>query len=93
MSILPYFVATSDGLHADVCRILSDLIDDLSPIDVTAAAFEQGGPQCAEAIEKIYERLHEIEHAVQLLEDEEANDGWLEEEEARKTPGPTIRIR
>lgn len=86
---------SSNGPLADVSRIVDDLIVDLSPIDATMAAFEQGGPQCANAIEKIFERLLEIEHGIQLLEDEKADDSWLEEEAAReeKAPAREIRIR
>jgi len=93
MTVLPYFVATNDGPHADVCRIVDDLIADLSPIDAMMEAFEQGGPGCASAIEKIFERLLEIQYGIQLLEDERAAADWLEEEEERKAPVSSIRIR
>lgn len=40
---------------------LADIIHELAPIDRTMAAFERGGPRCAKAIGRLWERLRELE--------------------------------
>jgi hypothetical protein len=54
----------------DLTQILSGLIDELTPIHETEAAFAKGGRECARAIERIYRALVEVEPAVSELEDE-----------------------
>jgi hypothetical protein len=42
---------------SDLSGILSDLIDDLTPIHESEAAFAKGGRECARAIARIYQTL------------------------------------
>lgn len=62
---------------SDLSLILSDMIDELTPIHQAETTFAKGGDKCAQAIARFYDRLREAEP---MAHDLEATVEFLEEE-------------
>jgi hypothetical protein len=64
---------------------LADIILELSPLDRAMDRFREGGPSCARAIERLYERLREAEQNAfgtdDLREDLETAEYTIERQE------------